>query len=206
MQRVAASVLRTAAPQYRASLAAPVKISHFGVATNRLSTFKPASGISRISHRKISTTNLPPSVSPSPIIASLPQDATTKVAELTGPKLDISSALFEGTPTSQLSTTTGVTSMLDFWQPVQWMTQLLENLHTYTGLPWWSTIILQAFILRTLLVPGNIVSLKMAAKVAVRSYSAQFYHFSFFGLTLNCSAILFIYFFNFFFEFELPFF
>ncbi|PVH14906.1 uncharacterized protein CXQ87_005182 [Candidozyma duobushaemuli] len=43
--------------------------------------------------------------------------------------------------------------MAQGWGVTAWMETLLENVHVYTGLPWWGTIVTTALLIRTVLFP-----------------------------------------------------
>ena len=51
--------------------------------------------------------------------------------------------------------------------PVGLVESLLEAIHVYTGLPWWSTIVAFSIIVRVALLPLNIASARNVAKMAI---------------------------------------
>lgn len=150
MQRLAVSAvsggLRFSIPKNNFST--PKSFSHLQWSQHRLVLFSKTASIPQISRRKIATSN-PNSVPPAPVVPSPPPVIEAPVTvELHGNKMDISNALFEASSAQVANSSAGITSILDWWQPVAWMTQLLENVHSFTGLPWWSAIIVHAFLLR----------------------------------------------------------
>lgn len=103
---------------------------------------------------------------PAEVAPSLPGSLDQLNISLRGEKLDISSALYDGpVPLPATSLQNQAANLFDWWQPVTVATELLERWHDWTGLPWWLSISSMALLMRTVLLPTNLIALQNAGNL-----------------------------------------